>query len=243
MYRRDRLHPNSPQYLLVPTLSVGMPAGRSASAGGTERLNCITTQSVVTSSVQKRLGGGLLFLTLLFLLTGCVQKIAYQPRYEPLEQSAFFADGRASRHLVEVTVARGMAQTDALLYQGMQDGRQAEIFPFQVTEAVLLRGQERFNIYCSPCHSASGDGNGMVVQRGYPAPPSLHEERLRAASVGYLFNVITNGRGVMPSYNNQIPVEDRWAIVAYVQALQLSQHAPVDALPAAVQEQLSEVTQ
>lgn len=231
MYRRSLPHFNS--ILLVPTLRMGMPVGRSASAGGAERLNCITTRSVVTSSI----------LTLLFLLTGCVQKISYQPRYGPLEQSTFFADGRASRHLVEGTVARGMAQTDVLLYQGMQDGRQAELFPFQVNETVLLRGQERFNIYCSPCHSASGGGNGMVVQRGYPAPPSLHEDRLRMAPVGYLFNVITNGRGVMPSYNNQIPVEDRWAIIAYVRALQFSQHAPVDELPASVQAQISEAAQ
>lgn len=174
----------------------------------------------------------------LLMTSGCVQKLAYQPKYEPLDQSAFFADGQASRQLVEGTVARGMAHTDALLYAGLQDGKPAERFPFQVTAAVLQRGQERFNIYCAPCHSNTGDGNGLVVQRGFPAPPSLHEERLRQAPVGYIFTVITNGHGIMPSYSKQIAAEDRWAIIAYVRALQLSQHAPAAALPVDMRQQL-----
>lgn len=178
-----------------------------------------------------------MLLTLL-MTSGCVQKLAYQPKYEPLDQSVFFADGQASRQLVEGTVARGMARTDALLYAGLQDGKPAERFPFQVTEAVLQRGQERFNIYCAPCHSNTGDGNGLVVQRGFPAPPSLHEERLRQAPVGYIFTVITNGHGIMPSYSKQIAAEDRWAIIAYIRALQLSQHAAAAGLPVDMRQQL-----
>ncbi len=216
---------------------------RARCASGDAQYSCLFANLTAVRQGRGSSLGGLLLLTILFLLAGCVQKISYQPRYEPLEQSTFFADGQASRHLVPGTVARGLARTDALLYNGMQDGRQAEIFPFQVTAAVMQRGQQRFNIYCSPCHSETGDGNGMVVQRGFPSPPSLHEDRLRAAPVGYLFDVITNGHGVMPSYGNQIPAEDRWAIIAYVRALQLSQNADVATLPANLQDALNGAAQ
>ncbi len=120
---------------------------------------------------------------------------------------------------------------DSFLSTGYVDGKAAEEFPFNVTVDVFERGQERFDIYCSPCHGVTGDGNGQVVQRGFPTPPSLHETRLQQAPVGYLFSVITNGNGVMPSYASQIPVEDRWAIVAYVRALQLSQNASLENVP------------
>lgn len=179
---------------------------------------------------------GLLFA--LVTMTACVQKLSYQPKYGPLEESTFFADGQASRPLVPGTVARGMARTDPLLYSGQQDGKPATEFPFRVTTEVVQRGQERFNIYCTPCHGYAGNGDGLVVQRGFPAPPSLHEERLRQAPVGYLFSVITDGHGVMPSYSKQIEVADRWAIIAYVRALQLSEHATAEQLPPAVQQQV-----
>ena len=147
------------------------------------------------------------------------------PRYEPLEASTFFADGRASRTLVANTVARGQLREDTHLNEGRVDGQLATTFPMPVTPAVMARGQERFNVFCAPCHGQTGSGNGMVVQRGFRAPPSYHEERLRNAPVGYFFDVMTNGFGAMQDYAAQVPVADRWAIAAYIRALQLSQRA------------------
>lgn len=167
-------------------------------------------------------------------LAGCRQDMHDNPRYEPLEASRVHADGAASRQLVEGTVARGHLNDDDLLYTGlMADGMPATEFPFAVTREVLDRGQDRFNIYCAPCHSQVGDGRGMVVQRGYRQPPTFHDDRLRAVPPGYMFDVITNGFGVMPDYRAQIAVRDRWAIVAYVKALQLSQQATEADVPAA----------
>jgi mono/diheme cytochrome c family protein len=154
------------------------------------------------------------------------------PRYEPLEASAFFTDGRASRMPVANTVARGTLREDAHLYQGKIDGQLAETFPMPVTAEVMARGRERFDVFCSPCHGRTGQGNGMVVQRGFRAPPSFHEERLRTAPVGYFFDVQTNGFGSMSDYAAQVPVADRWAIAAFIRALQLSQRATVDDVPA-----------
>lgn len=154
------------------------------------------------------------------------------PRYEPLEASAFFADGRGSRTLVANTVARGTLREDNHLYQGKVGGQLAETFPMPVTLDVMARGQERYNVFCSPCHGRTGQGNGMVVQRGFRAPPSYHEERLRTAPVGYFFDVMTNGFGAMQDYSAQVPVPDRWAIAAYIRALQFSQRATVDDVPA-----------
>lgn len=168
----------------------------------------------------------------------CVQKMVEQPKYTPLESSQFFSDKRSARHLVPGTVARGRLHTDALLYTGTVDGQPAQQFPFPVTKEVLARGQERFNIYCAPCHSRTGDGNGMVVRRGFPQPPSFHTERLRQAPPGYFFSVISDGFGVMPSYASQVPVEDRWAIIAYVRALQLSRNATLDDVPSSARQQL-----
>jgi len=167
------------------------------------------------------------------LLGGCRQKMAEQPRYEPLAKSDFFADGRASRPLVPGTVARGHLNDDPLLFEGKVDGKPADVFPFPVTRPVLERGRERFDIFCSPCHGRVGDGNGMVVRRGFPQPQSLHGDRLRGERAGYFFDVVTNGFGRMQGYSAQIPVRDRWAIVAYVRALQLAHHATVDDVPAA----------
>ena len=164
-------------------------------------------------------------------ILGCQQKMADQPRYEPLEHSTFFNDERASRPLIEGTVARGHLRADDHLYAGKVNGKLVDTFPFPVTRAVLARGQERFNIYCSPCHDRTGYGQGMVVRRGYRAPPSYHIDRLRQAPVGHFFEVMTNGFGVMPSYAQQVRVQDRWAIAAYIRALQLSQHAALADVP------------
>lgn len=154
------------------------------------------------------------------------------PRYEPLEASTFFTDGRGSRTLVANTVARGTLREDDHLYQGKIDGQLANVFPVPVTAEVMARGRERFDVFCSPCHGRTGQGNGMVVQRGFRAPASFHEERLRNAPVGYFFDVQTNGFGAMLDYSAQIPVADRWAIAAYIRALQFSQRATIDDVPA-----------
>jgi mono/diheme cytochrome c family protein len=156
-----------------------------------------------------------------------------QPKYQPLERSAFFLDQQASRSPVADTVARGELHDDTLLYTGKVDGSDALLFPFRIDESVMARGRERFNIYCSPCHGRAGLGDGMVVRRGYRRPPSFADERLRQASLGHFFDVMTNGFGAMPDYAGQIKVADRWAIVAYIRALQLSAHATMDDVPVA----------
>ena len=157
-----------------------------------------------------------------------------QPKYIPLRPSDFFSDGRSERQLVPGTVARGHLDDDAAYYTGKgPDGKPVDDFPFAVTRDVILRGQDRFNIYCAPCHDRLGNGKGMIVQRGFnhPPPPSYHIDRLRQVPVGYLFDVISNGLGAMPDYAAQIEPRDRWAIVAYVRVLQLSQNASVDDVP------------
>jgi mono/diheme cytochrome c family protein len=156
-----------------------------------------------------------------------------QPKYEPLEPSAFFDDGRASRPLVEGTVARGRLASDAPLETGRDRGGLVRTNPLPVTEALLHRGRERYDVYCSVCHDRVGTGGGMIVRRGFRRPPSLHLDRLRAAEDGYLFDVVTQGFGVMPSYAQPIAAADRWAIVAYVRALQLSQRATLADVPPA----------
>jgi cytochrome c553 len=153
------------------------------------------------------------------------------PRYDPLEASTFFADGQSARQLVPNTVARGQLREDRHLFEGVVDGRPADVFPMPVTEAVMLRGRDRFEVFCSPCHGSTGTGNGMIVQRGFRQPPSYHEDRLRAAPVGYFFDVITHGFGAMQDYASQLPVDDRWAVTAYIRALQLSQGAAPEDVP------------
>jgi mono/diheme cytochrome c family protein len=165
-------------------------------------------------------------------LAGCRQDMHDGPRYKPLQASTFFADGKSARPLVANTVARGQLRDNALFYEGRVEGRMADVFPMPVTADLMARGQERFNAFCSPCHGRSGMGDGMVVRRGFRAPPSLHEERLRVAPPGYFFDVMTNGFGAMPDYAAQVLVADRWAIAAYIRALQLSQHATVNDVPA-----------
>jgi len=172
--------------------------------------------------------------------TACRQDMHDQPKYIPLRPSDFFGDGRSERPLIEGTVARGHLNDDAALYVGKgADGKPAATFPFPVTKEVIERGQSRFNVYCTPCHDRLGDGGGMIVRRGYRRPPSYHIERLRQAPDGYLYDVITNGFGAMPDYSAQLTPNDRWAVVAYVRALQLSQNAKFEDVPADARGQLN----
>jgi mono/diheme cytochrome c family protein len=156
-----------------------------------------------------------------------------QPKYVPLRESTFFADARSAREPVPGTVARGQLREDALLYTGRAGGGDATTFPFAIDQRMMARGRERYDIFCAPCHARTGAGDGMVVLRGYRQPPTLHADRLRDAPPGHFFDVITNGFGAMPDYAAQIPAEDRWMIVAYIRALQLSAHAAVADVPAA----------
>lgn len=165
--------------------------------------------------------------------SACRQDMHDQPKLKPLARSEFWGDQRGARPLVEGTVARGQLREDEYLHTGRQRGQFVDAFPFAIDRARLERGRDRFNIYCAPCHGATGAGNGMVVQRGYRAAGNLHQDRLRNERLGYFYDVITNGFGAMPDYAAQIGVEDRWAIVAYVRALQLSQHARLEDVPAA----------
>jgi mono/diheme cytochrome c family protein len=174
------------------------------------------------------------FLMLVLLIgAGCRQDMHDQPKYRPLRESAFFADGLSARPVVAGTVPRGYLQDDELLYRGRVDGQIAEVFPFAIDAAVMARGRERFDIFCSPCHGATGTGDGMVVRRGFRRPPPLADERLRKAPPGHFFDVMTNGFGAMPDYAAQIRPADRWAVTAYIRALQLSAHATVADVPEA----------
>jgi mono/diheme cytochrome c family protein len=179
------------------------------------------------------------FLTLGFLtatitvLCGCRIDMHVQPRQNPLSRSDFFTDQRSERPPVEGTVARGQLHEDAYFYTGKIGTNPGNYLPFPVTKEVLQRGRERYDIYCAPCHSRVGDGNGFVPSRGFARkPPSYHIERLQKAPLGYFYDVITNGFGIMPDYASQIPPQDRWDIVAYVRALQLSQNATRTDVPA-----------
>jgi mono/diheme cytochrome c family protein len=187
------------------------------------------------------------------VLGGCQQKMAVQPAVRPDEGSTFFPDGRASRPLVAGTVARGHLRTDLHLFTGLrtrqardwalpaalvggqnplgaaaavaaEESNYVDTFPFPVTGEVLRHGRDRYMIYCVVCHDPLGTGQGKIVERGYTRPPSYHIDRLRQVPVGHIFDVITNGYGSMPEYKQQVPPRDRWAIAAYVRALQLSQH-------------------
>ncbi len=165
------------------------------------------------------------------ILAGCRQDLHDQPTFIPLRGSDFYADQRSGRPIVEGTVARGLLGDDELLETGKENGQDATQLPFPVTADVLARGRERYDIFCAPCHDRTGRGNGMVVRRGYRQPPSYHIDRLRQAPVGHFFDVITNGFGAMPDYKAQVPVRDRWAIIAYIRALQLSEHATLNEVP------------
>ena len=175
-------------------------------------------------------------------VAGCHRDMHDQPRIDMYEQSDFFADGLTARPVIAGTVARGELHEDEALYTGKSEGKFVSELPVEVDRALLERGQQRFNIYCSVCHAVTGQGDGMIVQRGFRRPPSLHIPRLRDAAAGHYFDVITNGFGAMPSYAVQIPPRDRWAIVAYVRVLQLSQHAAIDDVPADERQRLQEAS-
>ena len=165
------------------------------------------------------------------VLAGCRQDMHNQPRYRPLAPTDFFGDGRSERPVVEGTVARGHLRVDKARYTGKEDGMDVTEFPFPITRPDLLRGQERFNIYCSPCHSRTGDGNGMVVRRGFRQAASYHTEKLLKAPIGHFFDVMTNGFGAMPSYASRVEPDDRWRIAAYIRVLQLSENATIGDVP------------
>jgi hypothetical protein len=155
-----------------------------------------------------------------------------EPKFFPQRGTSFYADGRSVRPQVADTVAREQLHQDQYFYTGLVDGKEGDGLPFPVTEEVLKRGQERYNIYCTPCHSRVGNGEGMIVQRGYAKAGDFHTSRLESAPLGHFFHVITNGYGAMPEYSAQVAPVDRWAIAAYIRALQLSQHATQADVPA-----------
>ena len=183
---------------------------------------------------------GLLFL--LLLLPACRQHMADQPKYKPLAESAFFADHRSARPLPMGVVARGFLNEDEHLFAGRVNGQLATTFPFEITSDVLERGRDRYNIFCTPCHDHVGSGNGMAVRRGFRrGPPTFHMDRLREVPIGHFYDVMTNGFGAMNDYAAQIKPRDRWAIAAYIRALQLSQNATAQDLPAEDRQQLERV--
>ena len=200
------------------------------------RLRLTGARAFVHSATIVNLPFSIVVFFLVF--TGCQQRMADQPRYKPLARSEFFGDERSARPLVEGTVARGDLRADEHFYTGKVNGKLVDTFPFPITKEILLRGQERFNIYCSPCHDRMGTGQGMIVKRGYRAPASYHTERLRTAPVGHFFEVITSGFGLMPDCAQQVPAADRWAIIAYIRALQLSQNAKLSDVPEATRQTL-----
>jgi len=179
-------------------------------------------------------------LALLLLCAGCRQDMHVQPRYNPYDPARFFNDGQSARLPVAGTVPRGELTLGAneLLYTGKVNGQIADVFPFPVTRKFLERGRDQFDVFCAPCHGLSGDGDGMIVQRGFARPPSYHLERLRAAPAGHFFDVITNGVGTMYAYGYRVPPRDRWAITAYIRALQLSRQASISDAPRAEREKL-----
>jgi hypothetical protein len=164
-------------------------------------------------------------------LAGCRLDMHIQPKYLPYEPTTFFSDGRSERQPVPGTVARGQLHLDDLLFTGMENGAEADRFPFPISRADLDRGRERYNVYCTPCHDYSGTGNGMIVQRGFPHPPSFHIDRLRQAPVGHFYGVMTNGFGRMYSYSDRLDTGDRWRVAAYIRVLQLSRNATVQDVP------------
>ena len=174
-------------------------------------------------------------LGLLLSCVGCRLDMHVQPRYNPYDPTDFFGDGQSARLPVAGTVPRGDLVTGSqeLLYTGKINGALADVFPFPVTREVLERGRERFEIYCTPCHGMSGDGDGMIIQRGFPPPPppSFHIDRLRTSPVGHFFDVMTNGFGRMYPYGYRVPPRDRWAIVAYIRALELSRQVSINDVP------------
>jgi mono/diheme cytochrome c family protein len=211
-------------------------------------MNAFRARSRPLATAQRRILPVLLACIVLSASgAGCEDDMADQPRYNTLAPSPFFDDGQASRPIPAGTVARGHLRTDSHLFEGMVNGQPAETYPFPVTRERLIRGQQRYEIFCAVCHGSLGDGNGMIVQRGFTRPPAfyplpLHEQQmpllyareqyLMIAPVGHYFNVITNGWGAMFSYNDRISPEDRWNLIMYIRALQISQTATIEDVPA-----------
>jgi mono/diheme cytochrome c family protein len=181
-------------------------------------------------------------LLLIIFITGCHRDMYDQPKYEPLETSTFFEDGRSARKPVDNTVAVDEVLYDEYFMTGMRNGQVGTEIPIPVTEETLARGQEVYNINCVPCHGLAGYGNGMVWRRGGVPPANFHSDRLRTTPVGHFYDVITNGYRYMYPYAHKIAPEDRWAIIAYIRALQLSQHATLDTVPADMQQDLQSQT-
>lgn len=181
---------------------------------------------------------GLLFALIAFSAAGCDNDMRDRSRLKPYEKSAFFSDQRSSRPLVPGTVPRGFLREDDHLYRGKVEGQLAQTFPYPMDIEKIKRGRERYDIYCAACHDRVGTGRGMVVQRGFPKPVSFHDERIANSPPGYYFDIITNGFGNMPSYASQIKPEDRWAIIAYIRALQLSQKADLSVAPESAKQEL-----
>jgi len=178
-------------------------------------------------------------LAALLLTSACRLDMHDQPKYTPLRESDFFSDRRSARPALEGTVARGQLNDDELLQTGRVNGQLSGEFPYAVTAEVIARGRERYDIFCAPCHDRTGRGNGMVVRRGYRQPPSLHLDRLRQVPAGHFVDVMANGFGAMPDYRTQVPASDRWAIAAYIRALQLSAAATLDQVPPEQREKLA----
>ena len=181
-------------------------------------------------------------LPLLLLVSGCRQDMQNQPKFFPQRGTTFYADGRSVRPQVEHTVARNQMEENTYFYTGIENGKEGDGLPIPLNAATLERGQERYNIYCTPCHSRVGNGEGMIVQRGYRPAGDFHTDRLRNAPLGHFFAVMTNGYGAMPDYAAQLAPADRWAVAAYIRALQLSQNATRNDIPAGAQvEDLHEI--
>ncbi|MCP3962778.1 MAG: cytochrome c [bacterium] len=192
---------------------------------------------------MSRLEAPALMVVCVALLIGCRQDMHDQPKLQPLEASSFFDNGMASRPIPEGTIPQGFLREDTHWWQGKDaDGNLVDSLPaeLELTRELLERGRDRYEIYCSVCHDSTGGGRGMIVRRGFKQPPPLYEQRLKDMPAGYFFDVMTAGFGLMSSYANQIPVADRWAIVAYVRALQLSQNSALNELPPEAQERFHE---
>ncbi|HEY5382828.1 MAG TPA: cytochrome c [Acidobacteriaceae bacterium] len=175
---------------------------------------------------------GLGAMAAMLVLAGCRQDMQDEPKFFPQRGTTFYPDGRSVRPQVENTVARSQGDEDSYFYTGIVNGKEGDGLPIPLIADTMARGQERFNIYCAPCHSRVGNGNGMIVQRGYRPAGDFHTDRLRHATLGHFFAVITNGYGSMPDYAAQIAPQDRWAIAAYIRALELSQDATPADVPA-----------
>jgi mono/diheme cytochrome c family protein len=168
----------------------------------------------------------------MLILAGCRQDMQDEPKFFPQRGTTFYADGRSVRPQIANTVARSQGSEDSYFYTGLVNGKEGDGLPIDLTADTMARGQERYNIYCTPCHSRVGNGDGMIVQRGYRPAGDFHTERLRNAPLGHFFAVMTNGYGAMPDYAAQVTPQDRWAIAAYIRALQLSQDAKQSDVPA-----------